>query len=301
MRGLCQSERGGGVPRRVMSRTSRVFLSAALALGLSSCGATTVDPGAGRETTAKPAAPREPISVRVIGEHHAPGGPAVPMEQNSVVKSGDEYSLTVELSRPAFVHLVEMHATGGGTILYPVEKDPREAAALHKVPGDPGAVLFFNEDKGPEVLLLVVTERPLAEAAPDLFKTLKEIESSPATAAAKQTFTIELPPGEDGAPVVAPPASASVAPVASTPPTAAPTVPAPPIRAPSTGSSPVGCPPVVVAKLEMTARGGACASGGAKVKVTAKGSGRRAKSGELIRAVADESGVLTFPIVLDHQ
>lgn len=286
-----QSSSSGGVrTAHTMNILRTVLLSGSLLLGGASCGATKSDPGPSGPGDAPP--PRqERILVRVTGEHHAPGGKPIPLVQNGVVKSGDEYSLVVELSRPAYVHLAEMHPKGGGTTLYPIEGDPREPLAIHKVPA-PADVLFFNDDVGPEVLLLVVTERPLADAAPELYKTLADIERSPADPT--QIFTLQAPAllPDDAS------ATASGAP-------AAPTTSAPP-AASSAPVSAVGeiprkawCPPLVVAKVEMSARGDC--GGKAEAKITSKGSGRRPRSGELVRAVVDEAGLLTFPIVLDHQ
>lgn len=204
------------------------------------------------------------------------------LEPNVVMKSGDGFELKVVLSRPAFAYLLQFKANGVAEVLYPSGGDPREAKAQHNIPGEAGVVLQLDDVTGPEVLFLVVSEQPINEAAPEVASLLKEIETMPASSVLPVIIEIQ------------PEVAASVTPAPA--PTAVTRATGEPAAKPDSGCAPVALPPSVKA----TARGCPTAKRPA-VKVTARGTNRVRTGKQLIHAVADSGGVLSYAIQIDHQ
>lgn len=277
--------------KSILGRIPFGLLIALAALG-SACE-TSTQPAKGAVEVPSSSAPAaaEPIVVRVSGEHFRLGGGKVDestrkeLKPNAVLKSGEGYSLKVALSRPAFVYLLQFKPNGSGEILYPAGGDPRGAQEVHRIPGEEDVTLRLDEVTGPEVLFLVVSEQPIAVADPAIAAVMREVGTMPADSILPVTIETQ----EDAAAAVTEP----------------PAAPSPQKQIedqkPAPAPKAAGCAAVTVpAGVKVTARGCPGASR-QPVTVTARGTVRVRDGAELLHAVADAGGVVSYAIQFEHQ
>lgn len=258
----------------------------------------------------RPATSGEPISLKVTGRYFdvkddkEVAASVQPLAQGSSVKSGQGFGLSIALSRPALAHVVQFTPSGKGYLIYPAGNDPRGPLQMHNVPGEANTVLALDNEIGLEILYVIVTEVPLAQAAPDLAALVQEVETK-AGAAIAVTFEVDASAshvlGSSAPPAAASPSSAT-APSASS---AAADVATPIKKDPK----PVPIPPrecgtrvVVQGDTPLRGRGKNCSVGrDGDTPFRQRGPIRVSSSPRaILEATTDTDGVAAHAIVINH-
>lgn len=279
---------------RAVTRLRRALLPVGVGVAAFGCGPATSEISAaapsGNDTASAAATssgPSDaPITVRVSGERFGVKNAQIdkstiaPLTDHAVMNSGEGYTLTVDLSRPALVYLLHFTPAGKGTIAYPVEGDPRDARAHHVIPGEADVILRLDAEPGPELLYVIVTEKPLAVAAPELAAIVREIETAPPDAVLPITIAADT--------AAPPPASSATAPAPLVPIAAAP--------------KQTSCGPILMRKdANMRPRGSGECGGRSELKGRPRGQLRQRLGAEIFQATADLDGVVAYPVLIDHR
>ena len=210
------------------------------------------------------------------------------VEQGATLKSGDKIALSVSVSRPAYIYVLQFFPDGSAEVLFPAPGEERAISGTQRVP-DTG---WFQLDDavGEENVYVVASAEPLAQADTAVKKTVDAVRTTrKAPADATSGSALSEPTASD--PVeVAKPDPVKPDPVKPDP------VSPDPVKADPT---PTTTTKVATTPIRTNASGGRSRPAPGGLSLRERGL-KRVEAGATIRATADEGGVAVFRFTFNH-
>jgi hypothetical protein len=209
-----------------------------------------------------------------------------PVAMGSTLQSGDRIALSMTVTRPAHIYVIQFFPDGTADVLFPRPGEEKPISGTQRIP----ATGWFELDKvvGEENVYVVASVEPLAQADASVKRTVDVVRT-----------TGKAPPEE---PATAEPATAITEPVKDPPvepvkdqvtdppkPPDGTAAPKPPLHATSTAVVPV--------RTKAAGAGQKPAPGGASLRSRGL---NRVEANDMIRVTGDEQGVAVFRFWFKH-
>ena len=204
------------------------------------------------------------------------------VDQGATLKSGDKIALSVSLTRPAYIYVLQFFPDGSAEVLFPGPGEEHPITGTQRVPGT--GWFQLDDAVGEENVYVVASAEPLAQADAAVMKTVDTVRT-----------THKAPPEAPSGTALTEPAPREPDPVKPpiTPDPVKPPVPPDPVTNPTT---PLKTPTTPV-RVKAIGSGGRPSPGGANLRERGI---KRVEAGSTIRATADEGGVAVFRFSFNH-
>ncbi len=205
------------------------------------------------------------------------------VDQGATLKSGDKIALSVTVSRPAYIYVLQFFPDGSAEVLFPGPGEELPVSGTQRVPNT--GWFQLDDAVGEEHVYVVASAEPLAKADGAVKKTVDTVR-----------ITRKAPPEPAAGTAITEPAHDMPDPTKPDPATPDPIRPDPvkpePVKPEPT--NPSGIP---VRAKAIGGGGGRPAPGGISLRERGL---KRVEAGSTIRATADEGGVTVFRFSFNH-
>lgn len=239
-------------------------------------------------TPAKPAAASKSFELTFQTFASAEGGQRG-VDQGATLKSGDKIALSVSVSRPAYVYVLQFFADGSAEVLFPGPGEERPINGTQRVPGTG----WFQLDNavGEENVYVVASAEPIAKADAAVMKTVDTVRTTHKAPPDVATGTALTEPAPRDVPEPTQPDPPKLDPLAKPD-------PANPVK-PDAGEPDAGKPTTTGAPPIRGKASGSGRSSPGGISLRERGL-TRVQAGSTIRATADDGGVAVFRFSFNH-
>jgi len=199
------------------------------------------------------------------------------VDQGATLKSGDKIALSVSVSRPTYIYILQFFADGSAEVLFPGPGEERPVNGTQRVPGT--GWFQLDDAVGEENVYIVASAELIAKADAAVMKTVDTVRT-----------THKAPPDVTAGTTLTEPAQREVL---------EPTQPEPPKVDPPKPEKPEAGKPATGAPVRGKAIGSGSRPAPGAISLRERGL-TRVEAGSTIRATADEGGVAVFRFSFNH-